>query len=46
MAMAERYGIPSTRIMSVVEAFKYPFRNILPNDRILILTDDAMDPMV
>ena len=46
MAMVERYGVPSTRIMTVVEAFMYPFRDILPNDRILILTDDAMDPMV
>lgn len=46
MVMAERYGIPSTRIISVVDAFEFPFRNIREGDRLLILTDDAMDPMV
>ena len=46
MVLVERYGIPSTRIVSVVDAFQYPFRNVRDGDRILIMTDDAMDPMV
>lgn len=46
MVMPERYGIPSTRIISVVEAFQYPFREVREGDRILIMTDDAMDPLV
>lgn len=46
MVMVERYGIPSTRIMSVIKAFQCPFREIREGDRILVLTDDAMDPMV
>ncbi len=46
MVMVERYGIPPTRIISAVRGFKFPFRNVRADDRILIFTDDAMDPMV
>lgn len=46
LGMVERYGIPSTRIMSVMKSFVVPFRDIREGDRILVLTDDAMDPMV
>jgi hypothetical protein len=46
MTLAERYGMHSTRIISLMRSFNYPFRNVLPTDRILILTDDAMDPLI
>jgi len=46
MVMTERYGVPATRIISVVDAFQFPFRNVQEGDRILVMTDDAMDPMV
>jgi len=46
MVMVERYGTPATRIISIVDAFQFPFRNVREGDRILIMTDDAMDPMV
>jgi hypothetical protein len=46
MSMTERYGVPPTRIISVVDAFQYPFQDVQKGDRILILTDDAMDCMV
>ncbi|HEY4134572.1 MAG TPA: hypothetical protein VGO34_05100 [Alphaproteobacteria bacterium] len=44
--MVERYGIPPTRIISAIQGFNVPFRFVQPDDRILIFTDDAMDPMV
>jgi hypothetical protein len=46
MVMVERYGIPPTRIISAIQGFKVPFRSVQPDDRIVIFTDDAMDPMV
>ncbi|MBI4212956.1 MAG: hypothetical protein HY534_01485 [Chloroflexi bacterium] len=46
MAMAERYGSPSTQIIRLMGAWQYPFRNVEKDDKILVLTDDAMDPMV
>ena len=46
MVMAERYGIPSTKIISLMSAWKVPFRNVQAGDRLLIMTDDSMDPMV
>ena len=46
MVMAERYGIPSTKIISLMTSWQVPFRNVQKGDRLLIMTDDAMDPMV
>jgi len=46
MVMAERYGIPSTKLISLMTAWQVPFRNVQKGDRLLIMTDDAMDPMV
>jgi hypothetical protein len=46
MVMVERYGIPPTRIISAIQGFQVPFRSVQADDRILIFTDDAMDPMV
>ena len=46
MVMVERYGIPSTRIISLIEAWQYPTHAMQSGDQVLILTDDAMDPLV
>ncbi|HEY7065377.1 MAG TPA: hypothetical protein VII06_28125 [Chloroflexota bacterium] len=46
MVMTERYGVPSTKIISLMKALQVPFRAVQPGDKLLILTDDAMDPMV
>jgi hypothetical protein len=43
MVMAERYGIPSTKIISLMSAWKVPFRNVQAGDRLLVMTDDSMD---
>ena len=36
----------STKIISLMSAWKVPFRNVQAGDRLLIMTDDSMDPMV
>ncbi|GIX12057.1 MAG: hypothetical protein KatS3mg118_0016 [Paracoccaceae bacterium] len=41
-----RYGTPTTRLVSMLKSFEYPFRNVRPGDRFLILTDDQMDPLI
>ena len=46
MVMAERYGIPSTKIISLMSSWQVVFRNVQEGDRLLVMTDDAMDPMV
>ena len=46
MVMMERFGSPATRLMSVMKSFQVPVRSIQPGDRVLIITDDAMDPLV
>src|SRR5689334_25129136 len=46
MVMMERFGSPATRLMSVMKSFQVPVRSVQPGDRILIITDDAMDPLV
>ena len=46
MVMMERFGSPATRLMSVMESLQVPVRSIQPGDRILVITDDAMDPLV
>lgn len=46
MVMAERYGVPSTKIISLMSSWQVVFRNVQKDDRMLIFTDDAMDPMV
>ena len=45
MVMIERYGVPSTKIISLIKSWQIPFRNVQKGDRFLLLTDDAMDPM-
>ena len=46
MALVERYGSPSSQIVRLMKAWEYPFRNVEKDDKILILTDDAQDPLV
>ena len=46
MVMMERFGSPATRLMSVMKNFQVPVRSVQPGDRVLIITDDAMDPLV
>src|SRR5437867_988754 len=46
MVLTERYGTPATKIISLAKYFQVPFQNVQKGDRILVLTDDAMDPMV
>jgi hypothetical protein len=46
MVMMERFGSPATRLMSVMKSLQVPVRSIQPGDRVLVITDDAMDPLV
>src|SRR5919106_4569537 len=46
MVMVERYGVPATKIIGLMTRWQGPFRNVQKGDRLLVLTDDAMDPMV
>ena len=46
MVMAERYGVPSTKIISLMSSWQVVFRNVQKGDRLLVFTDDQMDPMV
>src|SRR3954467_3299205 len=46
MVMVERYGIPATKIIGLMKSWQVPFRNVRKGDRMLVMTDDAMDPMV
>src|SRR5262249_38208214 len=46
MVMVERYGVPSTKIIGLMKSWQVPFRNVQKGDRLLVMTDDAMDPMV
>ena len=46
MVMTERFGSPMTRLMSVMKSFQVPVRSMQPGDKILVITDDAMDPLV
>ena len=46
MIMADRYGIPSTKIISLMKYLQVPLGQIQPGDKILVMTDDAMDPLV
>lgn len=46
MVMVERYGVPPTRIIQLMKSWAVPFRSVQKGDKLLVLTDDAMDPMV
>ncbi|MBI2987933.1 MAG: hypothetical protein HYY45_14310 [Deltaproteobacteria bacterium] len=46
MVMAERYGVPSTKIIPLVKYLQVPLQQIQPGDKVMVMTDDAMDPLV
>ena len=46
MVMMERFGSPTSRIMSVMKSFQIPVRSVQPGDKLLVITDDAMDPLI
>lgn len=39
-------GVPATKLIRLIKAWDYPFRELQPTDRVVVLTDDAMDPLV
>ena len=46
MVMMERFGSPASRIISVMKSFQIPGRSVQPGDKLLVITDDAMDPLI
>jgi hypothetical protein len=46
MSMAERYGIPSTKIIELMKNLQVPFRNVNAKHKVMVMTDTAMDPLV
>jgi hypothetical protein len=46
MVQTERYGVPPTKIIELMAAWSYPFRNVQKGDKMVIFTDDGMDPLV
>ena len=46
MVMIGRYGSPTTRLISLMKSLQVPVRSVQPGDRLLVITDDAMDPLV
>jgi hypothetical protein len=46
MSMPERYGVPSTKMIELIKHLQVPFRNVGPNHKVLVMTDDGMDPLV
>ncbi len=46
MVMMERFGSPASRIISVMKSFQIPARSVQPGDKLLVITDDAMDPLI
>lgn len=46
MVMMERFGSPTSRMMSVMKNLQIPVRSVEPGDKLLVITDDAMDPLI
>lgn len=46
MVMMERFGNPTTRIISLMKSLQIPAWSVQPGDRLLVMTDDAMDPLI
>jgi hypothetical protein len=46
MVMTERYGVPATKIIALMKYLQTPLEQIQPGDKILVMTDDSMDPLV
>jgi len=46
MVMTERYGVPATKIIGLIKHLQTPLQQIQEGDKVLVMTDDAMDPLV
>lgn len=46
MEQISRYGAPQTRLISLLKGFEYPLRSVREGDKLVILTDDQMDPLI
>ncbi|TAN26570.1 MAG: hypothetical protein EPN30_04330 [Actinomycetota bacterium] len=46
MEMIARYGAPATRLITLLKSLDYPLRDVREGDNFVILTDDAMDPLI
>lgn len=46
MEMIARYGAPATRLISLMRSLDYPLQAVEEGDRFVIMTDDAMDPLI
>ena len=46
MVMMERFGSPANRMMTIMKNIQIPVRSVQPGDRLLVITDDAMDPLI
>src|ERR1051325_92257 len=46
MVMMERFGSSANRVMSIMKSFQIPVRSVQPGDKLLVITDDAMDPLI
>ncbi len=44
MVMMERFGSPANRMMTIMKNVQIPVRSVQPGDKLLVITDDAMDP--
>lgn len=46
MEMISRYGAPATRLISLLKSLEYPLHAVGEGDKFVVLTDDAMDPLI
>jgi len=46
MVMMERFGSSANRVMSIMKSFQIPVRSVQLGDKLLVITDDAMDPLI
>lgn len=46
MAFTERYGSSPSRIIDLLSAWDIPFGALRPGDKVCVMTDSAMDPLV
>ncbi len=46
MEMISRYGAHTTRLISLMKSLEYPLAHVTEGDKFVVLTDDAMDPLI
>ena len=46
MAFTERYGSSPSRVIDLLSAWDIPFGALQPGDKVCVMTDSAMDPLV